>query len=167
MRVFQVKFSFSPAGSGMLILDTDYDNFAAVYSCIDFPVVGKFEYAWVLTRSPLPKPDIVRATIFLVTVGIQNVDFFCDTFLILHFFLYARLFLIHIYRRETTWISLFKCFFLLTNLKGYFLRTHAKKLLKKHFLSSWLAVGKLCPSRGSRYPSLKPLNKAQVILQVL
>ena len=71
----------------MLILDTDYDNFAAVYSCIDFPVVGKFEYAWVLTRSPLPKPDIVRATIFLVTVGIQNVDFFCDTFLILHFFI--------------------------------------------------------------------------------
>ena len=55
----QVKFPFSPAGSGMLVLDTDYDNFAAVYSCIDFPVVGKFEYAWILTRNPFPTEETV------------------------------------------------------------------------------------------------------------
>jgi len=72
---FQIKFSFSPAGSGMLILDTDYDNFAAVYSCIDFPVVGKFEYAWVLARTPLPKPNIVRATVPLVKTEKQGLSF--------------------------------------------------------------------------------------------
>ena len=44
----------------MLILDTDYENFAAVYSCIDFPVVGKFEYAWVLTRDTNPSEETVE-----------------------------------------------------------------------------------------------------------
>ena len=43
----------------MQILATDYDNYAAVYSCVDFPVVGKFEYAWVLTRNPSPTVSIV------------------------------------------------------------------------------------------------------------
>jgi hypothetical protein len=42
------------------IVATDYDNFSAVYSCIDFPIVGKFEYAWVLTRDPFPSPDVVK-----------------------------------------------------------------------------------------------------------
>jgi hypothetical protein len=43
----------------MSVLETDYDNFAAVYSCVDFPVVGKFEYAWILTRDPFPSEDTV------------------------------------------------------------------------------------------------------------
>ena len=58
--LLQVKFPFSPVGSNMQILATDYDNYAAVYSCLDFPVVGKFEYAWVLTRSPFPSAKMVN-----------------------------------------------------------------------------------------------------------
>jgi len=43
----------------VLVLETDYDNFATVYSCKDFPVIGKFEYTRVLARDPKPSDDLV------------------------------------------------------------------------------------------------------------
>jgi hypothetical protein len=55
-----VTFPLKPPGSYNL-LDTDYDNFAAIYSCSNVPGLGKFEYGWVLTRSRTPTPEVVSS----------------------------------------------------------------------------------------------------------
>ncbi len=34
------------------VVDTDYENYAIVYSCSDF-IIGKVEYYWVLSRTPV------------------------------------------------------------------------------------------------------------------
>ena len=34
------------------VLDTDYDNWASVYSCTDIAGLIKLEFAWVLGRAP-------------------------------------------------------------------------------------------------------------------
>merc|ERR1711962_115527 len=46
-----VHFPFAPA-SDYWILETDYDNFASVYTCVDFFGIIKAEFAWVLVRDP-------------------------------------------------------------------------------------------------------------------
>lgn len=33
------------------VLSTDYVNYVVVYSCTDIPFVGKFQAAWILTRT--------------------------------------------------------------------------------------------------------------------
>ncbi len=57
--MFQIEFPFIPNGSNMFVLETDYDQFATIYSCKDFPIIGKFEYTWVMARDPRPSDDLV------------------------------------------------------------------------------------------------------------
>ena len=45
-----VHFPYS--GGYYWILDTDYDNFASVYTCDDDMYWGKIEQAWILVRDP-------------------------------------------------------------------------------------------------------------------
>jgi hypothetical protein len=51
-------------------MDTDYNTFAAVYSCATVPGVGKFEYAWLLTRDRKPSRKVVR--IFTVAYKLRK-----------------------------------------------------------------------------------------------
>lgn len=46
-----VNFPFQPPGEYWL-LDTDYDNFASVYSCSDATGLFTYEFAWILVRDP-------------------------------------------------------------------------------------------------------------------
>jgi hypothetical protein len=41
------------------LIETDYDNYAAVYSCFDVLGLFKFEYAWLLARSKAPSDEVV------------------------------------------------------------------------------------------------------------
>lgn len=52
---FQLKFSkFQPVWGNYHVLETDYSNYAIVYSCRTFFFgKAKNEYAWILTREPL------------------------------------------------------------------------------------------------------------------
>ncbi|XP_059079065.1 apolipoprotein D-like [Tigriopus californicus] len=69
-----VKFPTSPAGNYWLI-DTDYENWASVYSC-DEILGNKFEYGWVLTRESAPSEAIVQASLdAFVAQGITLDDF--------------------------------------------------------------------------------------------
>ena len=52
---------FSAPEAPYWVIGTDYTNWAAVYACEDI-VSNKFEYGWVLTRSPTPEKQYVRPT---------------------------------------------------------------------------------------------------------
>ncbi|KAM7344100.1 apolipoprotein D-like [Cochliomyia hominivorax] len=58
-----VKFTVSPVisvSSNYWILDTDYENYSVVYSCV--PVTDELHstIVWILTREALPEPDIIE-----------------------------------------------------------------------------------------------------------
>jgi len=57
----QVRFPQSPVPGAYKVLETDYDNFASVYSC-DVSPFGKIEYGWVLTRSREPEQKYVSSS---------------------------------------------------------------------------------------------------------
>ncbi|CDW78698.1 apolipoprotein d [Stylonychia lemnae] len=42
---------YVPAGD-YRVVDTDYESYSLVYSCLDIPDQGKLEYAWILSRTP-------------------------------------------------------------------------------------------------------------------
>ena len=48
---FEIYFQDVPVAGDYRVLDTDYENWAAVYSCNNWDVFGFFEYTYLLTRS--------------------------------------------------------------------------------------------------------------------
>ena len=54
----QVHFGGFPTGDYWL-LDTDYENYASVYSCRDVLGLFKFEYAFLLVRTRTPSEEVV------------------------------------------------------------------------------------------------------------
>ena len=46
-----VYFPFVPVGGDYRVLDTDYENWAAVYSCNEWDVFGLVKYSYLLTRA--------------------------------------------------------------------------------------------------------------------
>ena len=60
--VYALDGAPAPLGLGWpyWILDTDYENYASVYSCATFGIAGlKYEYAWLFTRDPVPSDETV------------------------------------------------------------------------------------------------------------
>jgi len=59
--VYVVDGTIAPLGLGWpyWILDTDYESYASVYSCATFGFGLKYEYAWLLTRDPVPSDETV------------------------------------------------------------------------------------------------------------
>ena len=56
----QLKLHFPGTPEGdYWVLDTDYDNWSAVYSCGDIFGLVKFEYAFLLTRENHPSEEVV------------------------------------------------------------------------------------------------------------
>ena len=62
-----VYFATGTPGCGQYwILDTDYESFAAVYSCQDI-LLGRSVFAWILTRDKVPSQETVsRLSLFNV-----------------------------------------------------------------------------------------------------
>ena len=56
----QLKLNFPGTPEGdYWVLDTDYENWSAVYSCGDIFGLIKFEYAFLLARDPHPAEEYV------------------------------------------------------------------------------------------------------------
>lgn len=54
-----VQFPWNPFPGELWILDTDYQNYSAAYSCME--AQGKIRFSvWILTRNPKPSDEIVR-----------------------------------------------------------------------------------------------------------
>ena len=51
--------SFLPAGN-YNVLDTDYDNYAIVWSCDGIGPWWNFEYLWIFTRADSPSEEVVK-----------------------------------------------------------------------------------------------------------
>lgn len=59
----KVDFGFGKNYGGYWILDTDYENYTAVYSC-DRRIGDQLEFfKWILTRSTKPSPEVVNREI--------------------------------------------------------------------------------------------------------
>ncbi|XP_037811922.1 apolipoprotein D-like [Lucilia sericata] len=59
----KVRFSSMPAFIGAAdywILDTDYDNYAVVYSCTDIGGLVNGKVVWILTREREPQPQYIE-----------------------------------------------------------------------------------------------------------
>lgn len=59
-----VDFPQSPVDGDYWILDTDYENFSIVYSCVDY-IFGliHFEFAWVLAREQNMDPALIQQAV--------------------------------------------------------------------------------------------------------
>merc|ERR1712212_349863 len=57
----EIHFQDVPVAGDYRVLDTDYDNWAAVYSCNDWDLFGFFEYTYILTRSQTRDETAVSA----------------------------------------------------------------------------------------------------------
>merc|ERR1719468_615664 len=58
----KLNFPGTPEGD-YWVIDTDYENWSAVYSCGDIFGLVKFEYAFLLTRTPQPSEEAVSAAL--------------------------------------------------------------------------------------------------------
>ena len=59
--VYFVQGEVTFPGCGLYwILDTDYENYASVYSCVDGDILGvRSVFAWLLTREQIPSQETV------------------------------------------------------------------------------------------------------------
>ena len=60
--VYFVQGEVTFPGCGLYwILDTDYENYASVYSCVDGDILGvRSVFAWLLTREQIPSQETVK-----------------------------------------------------------------------------------------------------------
>ena len=69
----QLKLYFPGTPEGdYWVLDTDYENWSAVYSCGDIFGLIKFEYAFALTRTPDPSAEVV--SLILSKKSLENIQ---------------------------------------------------------------------------------------------
>jgi len=68
-----VDFPTSPVKGEYWVLDTDYENYTIIYSCVDY-VFGliHFEFAWILTRETNADPALIQqGTDLLESFGVD------------------------------------------------------------------------------------------------
>ncbi|XP_011307801.1 apolipoprotein D [Fopius arisanus] len=73
-----VKFPVSPFEGSYWILDTDYDSYAAVWSCQSL-LVANTQFAWILTREQNPPQDVIEKAKDAFKKNSISVDLFLKT----------------------------------------------------------------------------------------
>jgi len=75
-----VDFPQSPVDGAYWILDTDYENYSIVYSCVDY-IFGlvHFEFAWILGREKNMDPALIQEGVDLMAGYGISVELMEDT----------------------------------------------------------------------------------------
>ncbi|XP_065083818.1 apolipoprotein D-like [Ochlerotatus camptorhynchus] len=78
---YTVKYQSFPYNynASFMILDTDYDNFAVIYSCSTIGPVGHTVSAWLLTRERLPPGPVLQRAYGVLDKYRINRTFFVKT----------------------------------------------------------------------------------------
>ncbi len=70
----KVKFvPFVPAGD-YKILETDYENYTVLYTCMGLPGVYNIEYVWILTREVNPSDEVMQQALDVVAAKVPKYD---------------------------------------------------------------------------------------------
>ena len=70
----KVKFvPFVPAGD-YKVLETDYDNYAVLYTCMGLPGLFNIEYVWILTREVYPTEAVMQQALDVVSTKVPKYD---------------------------------------------------------------------------------------------
>lgn len=55
-----LSFSYTAFAAPYTILDTDYENYSCIYSCVDYNSNYHSDFAFIFTRSPTPSDNYLR-----------------------------------------------------------------------------------------------------------
>ena len=67
----ELEVNFGGFGGPYWVLDTDYESFASVYSCLDGPIGAvKNENAFILTRETFPSDETASCKFYLHSFSI-------------------------------------------------------------------------------------------------
>ena len=70
-----VKFgTFIPKGD-YKVIETDYDSYTVIYTCMGLPGVYNIEYAWILTRDVHPSDEVMQKAFNAITTKIPHYDY--------------------------------------------------------------------------------------------
>lgn len=70
----KVKFvKFQPAGD-YKVLETDYDNYTVIYTCMGLPGLFNIEYVWILTRDANPSEDVINTALEVIAAKVPKYD---------------------------------------------------------------------------------------------
>lgn len=60
---FTVRYETFPASydTQLVVLDTDYDSYAVMWSCSDLGGIGHTQSAWVMTRERIPPGPVLQS----------------------------------------------------------------------------------------------------------
>ncbi|KAG5674884.1 hypothetical protein PVAND_004829 [Polypedilum vanderplanki] len=78
---FNVRYESFPLNynASLVVLDTDYKNYAVVWSCSNITPFGHTESAWLLTRSITPSGNVLQAAYGVLDKYKINRSFFVKT----------------------------------------------------------------------------------------
>jgi apolipoprotein D and lipocalin family protein len=78
---FTVKYETFPLtyDAALVVLDTDYQNYAVIWSCSNIGPFGHTESSWLMSRDRIPRGEVLQAAYGVLDKYKMNRSFFVKT----------------------------------------------------------------------------------------
>lgn len=78
---FNVKYQTFPLSydASLVVLDTDYKNYAVIWSCSNIGPIGHTESSWLMARERIPRGEVLQAAYGVLDKYKMNRSFFVKT----------------------------------------------------------------------------------------